>query len=365
MISIQQHPKIPKYYKLANLLRQQIQSGALPPGSRLPSVAQMQAQHGVSLSTVNQAHALLEKDGLIVREQGRGTFVAQQSLPRITRTLGFVLHTHSLANFYMMDLLAGIHNEVTRQGLQLLWLGDEEVSGGKAFDNKSVDAILMLCDPNEALALNLPAHVPHVLLLRHSPDLTCVTADDFGGTKSATQHLLELGHCRIACLFHSDYDSISRQRLAGYRAALQEAGVPVDEKLLKVLMDPTREGYRQSGERTMAAWLKEDWAELGCTAILAHNDQAAIGVMRVLSEQGIAVPEDVSVLGFDGTELSELSSPALTTVKVPLQEIGATAVKALVAQMEKGAWPEVQKVVLPVQFKAGQSTAAVRVPMFH
>jgi GntR family transcriptional regulator of arabinose operon len=373
MLSIQQHPKIPKYYKLAELLRQHIQSGALPPGSRLPSVAQMQAQHGVSLSTINQAHALLEKDGLIVREQGRGTFVAQPSAPRTTKTLGFILHTHSLVNFYMMDLLAGIHSEVTRQGVQLLWLSDQEVGDGKTFedksktfDNRNVDAILMLCDPNEALALNLPAHVPHALLLRHSADFTCITADDFNGTKLATQHLLSLGHRRIACLFHSIYDSVSRQRMAGYRAALQEAGVQQssaqeDDGLIQVLKDPTGDGYLKSGERTMAAWLKAGWSELGCTAILAHNDQTAIGVMRVLAEHGIRVPEDISVVGFDGTELSELSTPALTTIKVPLQEVGATAVKVLVAQMEQGVWPETQKVMLPVQFKAGRTTAALKI----
>jgi DNA-binding LacI/PurR family transcriptional regulator len=355
MSGLLQHPKIPKYYKLAEELRQQIQSGALLPGARLPSISETQAMHGISQGTVKQAHALLERDGLIVREHGRGIFVAHQNPVCTTKTLGLILHTQWPTSFYMRDLLAGVHEEATQQGLELRWLNDQDVNRSNA-----VDAILMFCDPSEALALNLPPQVPHVLLFQHSADFTCIAADDFNGGKMATQHLLELGHRRIACLSSSDYDSISRQRVAGYQAALQEAGVPVDEGLIKVLLDPNVEGYRQSGERTMAAWLEEGWRDLGCTAILSHNDHAAIGVIRTLNGAGLQVPGDVSVFGFDGTELSELSTPPLTTIKIPLREIGATAVKMLAAQIEAGVPLTAQKVVLPVQLKTGASTALAK-----
>lgn len=354
MSPVYHQPKVPKYWKLAEALREQIASGKLLAGAQLPSVAQMQVQYGISLSTVNQAVSLLEKDGLIVREQGRGTFVAQPAKPNAARTLSLVLHANTLSNYYIMELLAGVRSEAARQGIELLWLSDDDVTSGK-----NIDAVLMCCNPAEALALNLSPQIPQALLFQHSPDFTCIAADDFEGVKSATKHLLKLGHRRVAYLPASDYDSISRQRLAGYRAAFGEEGLELDEKLIKVLVDKRYYNYRKSAEQTMRNWLEEGWRDLDCTAILAHNDEAAIGIIKVLHEQGLQVPGDVSVVGFDGTELSELSTPSLTTIKVPLQEIGAMAVQVVVAQIQNGISPEPQRVILPVQLKLGESTNAI------
>src|SRR5690606_14552854 len=138
--------------------------------------------------------------------------------------------------------------------------------------------------------------------------------------KLATQHLFELGHSRIAYLLWSADDSLSRQRLAGYQSAHEEANVQSHENFIRFLQEPRTLGYDKSVELTMQRWLAEDWRELGCTAILAHNDEAAVSVIRVLREHGLRVPEDGSVVGFDGTRISELSTPELTTIKVPLQE---------------------------------------------
>ncbi len=348
-------PKVPKYWKLAEALRAMISSGELLPGDQLPSVAQMQAQYGISLSTVNQAVALLEKDGLVVREQGRGTFVAERPAGQAVGTLGLVLHLDSLVGAYTTDLLAGIHDEAQRQNLKLLWLNDDDIS-----ECHEADAILMYCHPTEAYLLNLPAHVPNVLLLEHTADFTCVLADDYSGAQLATQHLLEQGHRRIAYILASISDSASRQRLAGYRATLEEAGIAADESWVRFLMPGGTKNYRLDGETMMRDWLQDNWQQLGCTALIAHNDETAIGVMKALREQGIAVPKDLSVVGFDGTEVSELSNPMLTTVKVPLREVGAKAVQMLVEQIQTGAFPRPQRFVLPAQLKIGESTAKLK-----
>ena len=349
---MQNHPKLPKYWTISQEMREKIESGELAPGARLPSVAQMQAQHGVSLSTVNQARALLEKDGLIVREQGRGTFVAERARTSAAKKLGLVLHVEISAHPYLAELLAGVRAEATRQKWDVRWLSDDDTG-----DSAKADAVLMYCHPSEALSLNLPSHTPYVLMIEHSPDFTCVVADDFTGAKMATRHLLELGHRRIACLLGAEYDTTSQQRLAGYQSALGESGITV-ENGLQFLRRKTREqSYRSAGEAEMKDWLQNDWANLRCTAILAHNDETAIGVIQALREHGLRVPHDVSVVGFDGTELSELSTPSLTTVQVPLREIAATAVRTLAAQMKKGGATKTRKITLPVQMKWGDSTA--------
>jgi len=350
MPTVHQQPKVPKYWKLAETLRAQITSGELLPGAQMPTVAQLQAQYGVSLSTVNQAQSLLEKDGLIVREQGRRTFVAERPAVQTVGTLGLLLHVEPLSGAYTTELLAGIRSEAQQQNLELLWLNDEDVS-----DCRKADAILMYCHPTEAYMLNPPANIPNVLLFQHTADFTCVAADDFNGTQIATRHLIEQGHRRIAYLVSSDIDTISRQRIAGYRTALAEAGIPADENWLRVIGRSGINNYRQCGEQVMQEWLETDWHELGCTAILAHNDETAIGVIKALREKGISVPADVSVIGFDGTEVSELSTPMLTTVKVPLRELGANAVRLLAQQVNQGVVFEPQKMVMAVQLKEGES----------
>ncbi len=350
MPTVHPQPKVPKYWKLAETLRAQITSGELLPGAQMPTVAQLQAQYGVSLSTVNQAQSLLEKDGLIVREQGRRTFVAERPAVQTVGTLGLLLHVEPLSGAYTTELLAGIRSEAQQQNLELLWLNDEDVS-----DCRKADAILMYCHPTEAYMLNPPANIPNVLLFQHTADFTCVAADDFNGTQIAVKHLVEQGHRRIAYLVSSDIDTISRQRIAGYRVALAEAGIHADESWLRCIARSGINNYRRNGEEVMQQWLENGWHALGCTAILAHNDETAIGVIKALREKGISVPNDVSVIGFDGTEVSELSTPMLTTVKVPLRELGANAVRLLAQQVNQGVVFEPQKMLMPVQLKEGES----------
>jgi GntR family transcriptional regulator of arabinose operon len=352
---VHQQPKVPKYWKLAETLRAQITSGELLPGAQMPTVAQLQAQYGVSLSTVNQAQSLLEKDGLIVREQGRRTFVAERPAVQTVGTLGLLLHVEPLSGAYTTELLAGIRSEARQQNLELLWLNDEDVS-----NCRKADAILMYCHPTEAYMLNPPANVPNVLLFQHTPDFNCVSVDDFTGIQIATRHLLEHGHRRIAYLVSSDIDTISRQRVAGYRAALAEAGIQPDERWLRFIARSGINNYRRNGEEVMQKWLESDWQELGCTAILAQNDETAIGIIKALRDRGISVPAQVSVVGFDGTEVSELSTPQLTTIKVPLRELGASAVRLLTQQISQGKVFESQKILMPVQLKNGDSVVTLK-----
>jgi DNA-binding LacI/PurR family transcriptional regulator len=352
MSALSLHPKVPKYLKLVESLRSQIVAGALSPGERLPSVAEIQAAHSISQSTVDKAHALLEQEGLIVREQGRGTFVAEPAPPQDVRTLGLWMRAPSIGNIYMIEVWAGIRTEASRRDLRLVWL-----DCSKPFDAAGADAILLCCEPNEALALPIPSHLPHVLLFHNHPDFTCIVADDFSGGKLATQYLIELGHRRIACLPSSDYDYISRHRLAGYREAMDEAGLPVEDGFVKFLNAPREAGYRKGGELLMQNWLWQDWDETGCTALVAHNDDTAIGAIKALSAQGFRVPEDVSVIGFDGTAIGEMCVPPLTTISIPLQGLGASAVEVLCRQNPNIAMPP--KVVLPVELIRRESTASL------
>jgi LacI family transcriptional regulator len=326
----------------------------LGPQAKLPTMLELRSQLGVSLRTLNDAVRELERGGILRSINGVGVYVANQPQVRKMEKLGLLFRAGSLNYPYTRDLLTGIRREAARHDLEIILL-DEET---ETVEPERVDALLMYCHETEALLMDLPPGLPHVLLFRHSPDFTCVALDDFEAGRTAARHLLELGHRRIVCLPSSNSDSISLLRLAGYEAAHQEAGVAVDKKLIKFLHKSPLTDYHIEGELIMKSLLEGSWEEMDCTAILAHNDETAIGIMKTLADAGIRVPGDVSVMGFDGTEVSDLCTPRLTTVKLPLVEMGERAVKVLLEQMRDGI-ARTEKIVLPVRLKLSESTAPV------
>lgn len=152
--------------------------------------------------------------------------------------------------------------------------------------------------------------------------LPTVDSDSFGGAVLATEHLLGLGHRRIAFLGGRPDLESSRLREAGYRSAMSAAGVAVDESLVGV------GGYRrESADEPARALLDRPDPP---TALFATNDLSAIQVLAVARELGLSVPADLSVIGFDNVPESVLASPALTTINQPLQQMGAEALRLLV-----------------------------------
>ena len=123
------------------------------------------------------------------------------------------------------------------------------------------------------------------------------------------------------------------RRQAAYEAGLRNAGIDLDPRWMRELewqrSYEVDSFFRSSGRETMRLWFQQDWRELGCTAILAQNDETAIGMIEAFREAGVEVPSQVSVVGFDGTEVSTFVRPRLTTIEVPLKQIGITAVRKL------------------------------------
>ncbi len=137
-----------------------------------------------------------------------------------------------------------------------------------------------------------------------------------------------MGHKRIATITGPPELLCSRARFDGYRAALERAGLTVDDQLVRSGDFRVKAGYSQAkvlfhlGERP--------------TAIFAGNDLSALGVLRAASEVGFRVPEDLSVVGFDDIPLAEWSTPSLTTVRQPLTDMAAVAVRTLLESAESG-----------------------------
>ncbi len=350
----------PKYLQIYHLMEEQIRSGTLKPGDQLPSFTELREKYGAMPTTAERVYTRLEKENLVIRKPRRGVFVASRERS-LTGTIGLVLHSasrQSTSNELRMQLLLdGIRAACREHHTEILLVEDEE-----ALRPDKTDGLLLYCDKLEAYALGLTATTPHVLLFQNANDLTSVTVDDFGGTKLATQHLIELGHERIACLTEELLE-VPVQRRAGCRAALEEAGLAVDPRWLrqcKRINKNLTSPYLMWGRQHMQTWLDEDWDELGCTAIVVQNDIAAIGVMQALQERGIQIPGQVSVIGFDGTDICDLAYPPLTSVQVPLYQVGQEAVRTLLEQIHNG--PQAPRnITLPVSLRNGQSVGKAAV----
>ena len=117
------------------------------------------------------------------------------------------------------------------------------------------------------------------------------------------------------------------------------AGIVPDPAWVRPLRDPCdpMQEFEDLGRSAMGQWLAADWRALGCTALLAHNDETAVGVIEVLQDAGVQVPGEVSVVGFDGLDIADYFRPRLTTIEVPLEEIGAQGARLLLRHIREGA----------------------------
>jgi LacI family transcriptional regulator len=166
--------------------------------------------------------------------------------------------------------------------------------------------------------VGLPLVVIDPLNLQHAR-VTSIGSTNFAGGLAATQHLLSLGHRRIAYIGGPATAACNQARLHGYRAAMEAAGAPV-------LPGYTRTGYfrYQDGLEHGASVLALPEPP---TAIFVGCDESALGVMEAARARGLRIPEDLSIVGFDDTQIARMAAPPLTTVRQPLREMGSVALR--------------------------------------
>ncbi len=183
--------------------------------------------------------------------------------------------------------------------------------------------------------------------------VTSVDVDNVAGSRGAVEHLLSLGHRRIACITNAPIVyTAARERLEGYRLAMMTAGVPApDELVAEAAFDAP------SGHAAMAGLL----ARTTFTAAFVASDVVALGAIGALRDAGLKVPRDVSVVGFDDIPLAAYFDPALTTVRLPAYELGQAAGRALLDRIAERPTPE--RTLLPTELIVRGSTAPADVAL--
>jgi LacI family transcriptional regulator len=228
------------------------------------------------------------------------------------------------------------------------WASDLAAAGCRA-----VIAVVSELSPAEVTAL-AKARVPLVVIdPLNQPDarVTSVGATNFQGGLAATQHLLERGHRRIAYVGGKASAACNQARLQGYRGAMDTAAVPIPD------------GYVRTGNFLYRDGVAEGSALLDLpeppTAVFAASDEMALGVIEAARVRGLRVPDDLSVVGFDDTQLAPLASPPLTTVRQPLREIGAVALERAL-RLAAGEKVGSHHIELATELVVRGSTASVR-----
>ncbi|TDC15627.1 LacI family transcriptional regulator [Streptomyces sp. 8K308] len=178
-----------------------------------------------------------------------------------------------------------------------------------------------------------------------------VGASNWSGGLSATRHLLELGHRRVAVIAGPEHLLAARARLDGYRAALDLAGIPLDPTLVRVGEFHILDGLKHTRDLLR---LPEP-----PTAVFASTDGQALGVYRAAAEAGLRVPEDLSVVGFDDLFPSQWLTPPLTTVRQPLADMAATAATMAIT-LARGRPLDRRRAELATELVVRDSTAPFR-----
>lgn len=319
---------------------------------------------GVSTATVSRAlRGLANVDEQtrtrVERAAAELDYVISPSASRLAsgRTGSVAVVTPHIARWFFSTVLSGVESTLQGAGIDLLLM---TVSAPDAQHRlapaprlrRRVDGVLVIAMPPEdqqlddVIKLDLPTSLIGVSL----DDVPSVTIDDVYAARMATQHLINLGHKRIGLIagsalrarFTAEFD-----RHLGFVSAMTEARLPIDPSLESL-------GYFTStgGEQAMTAILAQRERP---TAVFCMSDEMAFGAMRALRSHGLQPGRDISLIGVDGHDMSELLE--LTTVEQPVHDMGRIAAEALLVQLNSDLPTRAESIVLPTRLVVRTSTA--------
>ncbi len=278
-----------------------------------------------------------------------------------TDTLGMLVP--DLSTQYMGEIVRGASDEARRSGLEMLisTASDLEREHSQvAFLQGITDGLLLLLPrtPDKVLMAVEKAGIPVVIIDHRGTEfmLPSVDVDNYQGARAATEYLLSLGHRRIGFVSGAKGYGASSARLKGYKDALHSAGQPFDKTLV------TRGDFMQPGG--FAGGKKLLSLPQIPTAIFAASDLMAFGVLEAVREQGLRVPEDIAVVGFDDIPMASQVYPPLSTVRQPLYGMGVVAAQMMITML-RGTSPPHNRITLPTELIVRATTPPLERPLLH
>lgn len=272
-----------------------------------------------------------------------------------SRSFAILVLVPDIANPFFSRVIKGIEEVAHQKGYSVLlgntcYSEDRELTYTNLVDTRQADGVIQL-GPNLPFenCETMPS-VPFVQACEclKTGNFPTVEVDNVDASKRIVEHLLGLGHRKIACILGPETSPLTSDRLHGYELALENAGIEIDRNLLF-----SGDFTMNSGFNTAPMLIQQQNRP---TATFCMNDEMAIGLIRGLSSAGLRVPQDMSIAGFDDIEYAKYSEPPLTTVSQPTEDLGRTAMNYLYDLLEKESSSHVET-VLPTQLVIRESTA--------
>ncbi|MCL6443683.1 MAG: LacI family transcriptional regulator [Alicyclobacillus sp.] len=271
-----------------------------------------------------------------------------------TGTIGLLVP--NISHPFYSEVADGVYSEALQQGVDVVTFNllSQPEPNFKLLSRRAVDGLLAMDMPKSALG-KLATMVGNLVLIGNDfldGKTSCVVTDNYSATELLMQHFFDHGHRRVAMLTEPPMYNDIRERISCYSSKMEEEGLGQYREIV-----PCTGASMADGEKVGREWIQRG---LKHTAVFASNDMLAIGFMRALRSEGIRVPEDVSVAGFDGTWVASIVDPPLTTVSQPVHDMGSLALRLLLELLESDrASP--RKVVLNPSLTIGGTVARVPV----
>jgi LacI family transcriptional regulator len=318
-------------------------AGSRPPVAKIGDVARAA---GVSSATVSRvlngtstvSPARAERVLQAVAELGYQPFGPARALrQQLTRVWAAIVA--DIENPFFTAMVRGIEDEARDRGHRLvLCNSDEHLDREAAYIDVAIaermaGVVISAASTSEStfealLERGIPVVAVDRIPERHRHDIDSVVVDNELGARLATTHLVEAGARRIACITGPTRVSTAGERLAGYRSALADAGLPADAALVK-RADFKEPGGYQATQALLAAPGSAGSPGDRPDALFVANNLMTLGALHAVHEAGLRVPEDVAIVGFDDAPWTPFTSPALTVVAQPTYEIGLRAAELL------------------------------------
>ena len=354
-----------KYFDLMEDLRKQILEGSIKAGEKLPSENELSANYAVSRQTVRKALQILQDEGYIYAEHGRGTFCSEM-MRHTKKSKNIAVVTTYLSDYIFPRVIQGIDRVLTENGYSILL---KNTKNSRSLEAKCLEELLkkdidgLIIEPSKSQIfckhMNLyemldQYEIPYVFIqgsysqMKKKPH---ILLDDCRGGFLVTDYLISLGHRDIVGVFKAD-DTQGQERHKGYVQALQKAGIPYDPDKVVWFYTEDRKTHPYEKMRQMAA----ERDQLYFDAVVSYNDQIALGIMRALEEEGLECPKDVSVTGYDDSYLAATCKVPLTTVAHPQEKLGEMAAELLLKLIEdKNAWDEKNQILIEPELRIRES----------
>jgi GntR family transcriptional regulator, arabinose operon transcriptional repressor len=366
-----------KYIIVKDKIKEWVVDGHVQPGEKIYSENELVKMFGVSRHTIRQAVGDLVHEGWLYREQGAGTFVSSHKpnlKPAPTdqvaetgggKSIGVI--TTYISDYIFPSIIKGIESYLTSKGYSLVFAcTDNDIEKEK----QCLDTMLsrniegLIVEPTKSSAFNPninyylqmeQQNIPYLMINQYYSQLNPphIMLNDEKGGFIATDHLIRHGHERIIGLFKTD-DLQGVYRMKGFVNAFREHNITFFPEM--IISYSTEDKNSVLSDKLEGLFSSP---ETKPTGIVCYNDEMALGVVNMLREKGLSVPEDVSIVGYDDSYLAEASGVKLTSVSHPKTQMGIDAAKWIVTAVENKNGLEQKSIIYDPKLVIRNSTRSI------